>query len=245
MNIKDEENRLFEEWKQSNDKPVGDFVPDGTVNPKRFHVANKKLLFVLKEANMTEGPDSNEDSKERSPVPFDLRQYLVEGAEGSTWNNVTRWTRGILNLENDLNWCAHKLGNVDNDCRKKYLPEICALNLNKWGGGGFTKESEFRESVMKDVPFIRKQLSLYLDNCKLDFVICCGSIVWELLMGTIIKEQNPNSEAYTNRGVVYKRLPTGTIVINYYHPQAHWPAHMLYYTLIDAVRELSDSTRSN
>ena len=226
--LTDRENELFKEWSEE----LGDglFVKDGAVDPDAHESCRVKLLFVLKEVNDPEGGG------------WDLRKFLKGGGRASTWNNVARWVEGIeAVVEGGVNrWNDQK---ITEEQRKKWLWRIVVVNLKKTPGGGSTDLDELRKAACRDRDRLEQQLSLYSP----DYVIMCGSRVADLLVGAESKSKGiyaHDEEAWlcTARGIWYREIDA-TPFIWYWHPQAHVPAKLLHYGLIDAVRELADRRR--
>ena len=95
-NLNERENALFEEWEHNLGQQGESFVRDGAVCGETYQSTTPRLLFLLKEVNDPEGGN------------WDLREFLREGGQGPTWNNVTRWTRGILALPELLAPISHQ-----------------------------------------------------------------------------------------------------------------------------------------
>jgi len=73
MSILESEKKLFTEWEG---KRKG-FVKDGVVLERDYLSSNPKIAFILKEVN----------SKD---VGWDLREFVKQGGQPRTWNNVAR-----------------------------------------------------------------------------------------------------------------------------------------------------------
>ena len=71
MSMTEEENTLFERWKEEHSL----FVPDGAVDETAFHAASPSILFLMKEVNSKEGG-------------WDLREFLRGGGRSATWNSA-------------------------------------------------------------------------------------------------------------------------------------------------------------
>ena len=219
--VAEEEDRLFEDWASGHKS----FARDGIVDADEHASSPVKLLFVLKEVNDPGGGG------------WDLRQFLRNGGRESTWNRVTRWVEGIQRLPCIVPWSELSL-QVDNDRRKRALRKIAAVNLKKEPGGGEADDDKVREAAQRDRKFISAQLSLYAP----DYVICCGKIVADLLVGAEsigVYPLNNNEWMSTRRGVRYRTVD-GTPHIAYYHPQARIAGNIIHYGLIDAVAELAE-----
>lgn len=217
--IREEEDRLFQTWAARR----SGFVPDGIIDSAEYSRSPIKLLFVLKEVNDPDGGG------------WDLRKFLRDGGRWQTWNTVTRWVEGIHALPDIVPWdevSAH----VDDDRRMRALSKIAVVNLKKEPGGGNANDNDVRDAAQQDREFISAQLSLYAP----DFVICCGSLVADLLVG------DGNIGVYSLKGTnwvtaksgVWYRTVDGTPHIEYFHPQARIRSNLIHYGLIDTVAEL-------
>jgi len=92
MSIRNLEEKLFDEWQEKlgynlENKKI--FVRDGLVDEKSYFKAPVKILYLLKEVN---GGDRD----------WDLREYIENGGRAATWDNITRWTKGILKYKEEL-----------------------------------------------------------------------------------------------------------------------------------------------
>ncbi len=216
--LAEQEERLFAAWQSRHEW----FVRDGVVDADEYARSPVKLLFVLKEVNDPGGGG------------WDLREFLRDGGRGQTWNTVTRWVEGIHRLPNDVPWS--EVCEVDQDRRKRALRKIAVVNLKKHPGGGQADYEEVRQTAERDRNFVSAQLSLYDP----DFVICCGTLVADLLLGTKsigVYSLDDANWMSTRRGVWY-RVVNHTPHIAYHHPQARVPGNLVYYGLIDALAEL-------
>ena len=217
--IAEREERLFDAWSSGRES----FVRDGIVDADEYGRSRVKLVFVLKEVNDSGGGG------------WDLREFLRNGGRGPTWNTVTRWVEGIERLPHIVPW--GELERVDNDRRKPLLRKIAAVNLKKEPGAGVADYDQLREATRRDRRLISDQLALYTP----DFVICCGSVVTDLLFAAEpigVYRRNDDHWKSTRRGVWYCHV-NGTPHIAYFHPQARMPGNLVHYGLIDAVAELA------
>jgi len=211
MTIKDSENELFKNWRR---KYKDKFVEDGIVNEKAYLNSSPKLLFVLKEVNDSDSGD------------WDLRKFLKKGGQWQTWNNVARWVEGIRMLPNEIHW--EKLGKINLKRRKKALSFIAAINIKKIPGGGYSNNDELDRFARENKDFLKKQFGLYNS----DVIVCCST--WYLLEELFGKF---NDSKWTSRGVRFCEYK-GKFIVDYWHPQARYPAQFLYYGLVDALREI-------
>lgn len=217
MSLEKRENALFLEWKKNRTK----FVPDGLVNEHAYLKSDKRLLFVLKEVN------SDGDG-------WDLREYLREKNNRSqTWNNITRWVIGIRRLGENLNWKGDKLDKINTELRIQTLRSICVINLKKSPGGHTTNEKDLVGIAKEDREYINKQFSFYNP----DITICCGTIV-SSLFNELIRFESPIKQKTSARGIEYHEHKRKKYIISYSHPEARVQDNLLYYGLLDAIREI-------
>lgn len=151
MNIKQEENLLFEEWKKK--QGYSSFISDGVFDEEEWKKQEYKILFVLKEANWKNGN-------------MDLCKYLLSEPKLSywkTWNNIARWTKAIL-------VGGEYPERVTPKDKTYWLRKIAAMNLKKIGGGSVAQDNIIFDYAKSDRVFIKRQIELY----KPDIIICCG-----------------------------------------------------------------------
>ena len=218
MEIVEEEEKLFAEWRKRHDK----FVYDGVFDENAYLSSKLKLLFLLKEAN-------SDDSD------WILEDRVQTNKDRSTWDDLARWAYGISKLPEDVPWSEARQIGADSDGelrRDEILRPIAAMNLKKCPGKGRTYEKEFLEVVKRDKDLIREQFDLY----KADLVVCCSSIVARAIshaLGTLVWSE----WSETNSGIKWLRYQGG-LIVSYVHPEAHCPDNLKYAGIVAAVREL-------
>ena len=84
MSIKEREEFLFQKLREKDP----DIVADGVICEQEFLNARYKIVYILKEVN---GGKS-----------WDLRDFVYEGGRPQTWDNIARWTEGILSWEKEF-----------------------------------------------------------------------------------------------------------------------------------------------
>jgi len=212
MKISQKEKELLDDWSFDRDE----FVSDGIVDEDKFLQASPSICFVLKEIN---------GKKDKS---WDLRNFLREGGRPQTWDNVSRWTHGISNLRDDIEWSKYQL--ISEKFRIKELSKIAAFNLKKSSGGHTTIANNLNNAVEQDRQYIKKQFELY----EADITICCGTggqLKWALGLEDM-------EWSTTRRGVQYLEYNSGKFIVSFSHPAARVRDSFLHYALIDAVREI-------
>ena len=206
--MKEEQIKLFEKWRPE----YKNFIPDGIVDEQAYLDSPIKILYLLKEVN------GGED--------WDLCDFLKEGGRPQTWDNITRWTIGIHQWEREIQWS--EIENITNEKRIETLNKICAVNVKKESGSSVADSGNLLKAVENDREKLQQQLAIY----KPDLIVCCGT---EWLYEKIYQcnlEWN-----MTSRGIWFARHKE-SIVISYSHPEARVKDCLLYYGLIDAVREI-------
>lgn len=212
MSILQAENALFDRWRES----VPSLVSDGVVDEQHFLESAPRLVFVLKEVNDT-----------RDGGGWDLRAFLREHWRPQTWDPVSRWVYGIRHIGRDLAW--PDVMALPEEQLRAALRSICAVNIKKSPGSHTAVGAEVDAAAKRDKELLLSQLSLYSPA----IYIWCG-VSPELLYGSTVQWQT------TERGVRHAMLSdTGDRIIQFAHPSVRAPRHMVYYSLIDAVRAIA------
>jgi len=210
MSLRTEEDKLFEAWKVNR---LG-FVADGIVDEHLYLASTIRLLFVLKEVNDLTGGG------------WDLREFMRSGGRPPTWDNITRWVEGVRALPKNILWSD--LQKIDTARRCKALESIGVVNVKKSPGTHTTNALLLKEVAEQDSEYFVRQINLYNPN----LIICCGvANIFHDLMGR-------PTWLVTRRGVSYYEFRPGCFVVAYAHPEARCANNLLYYGLIDAIREI-------
>lgn len=211
MSIKAEENLLFDDLRAC----IPEAVYDGIVDESSFLSARYRIVYVLKEVNGGEN--------------WDLREYIYNGARPQTWDNIARWTKGILSWEKDFSW--KELQENNEERRKTELKKIAAINLKKTSGKQVSNRREIHNAAKLNSEIIRKQVTLY----KAHFIILCGTT--DAFMDACYKGKDIPWQM-TQRGIWYF-VDKESVIISFAHPEARISDNFLYYALIDAVKEIN------
>lgn len=214
MGIRTQEDALFQEWRAARQR----FVADGVADEDAYSASERRILFMLKEVNDPEGGG------------WDLRQFIKDGGRSHTWSNVTRWVEGVRNLSMDIRW--EDLEQVDNNRRARALRSVAAVNLKKTPGFHTSDAGEVASIAAQDKVFLNRQIGLY----DADLIICCG--VSDTFHWLVEFESQPKWKR-TSRGIAYHEYKPGKFVVAYAHPEARVADSILYYGLIDAIREIT------
>ena len=200
---------LFDKWRILHPE----LVTDGIIDEEAYTKSKIKILYLLKEVNGGEN--------------WDLCEFIAGGARAQTWNNITRWTMGLQNLDKDIPW--NDMENITENQRKEILKSVCVVNVKKTSGGHTADSKKLEEAAEEDSAFLRKQLAIY----EPEVIICCGT---DWLYFDYIYNYKPKWEM-TSRGIWYVR-DEEKIIISYSHPEARTKDCLLYYGLVDAVKEI-------
>lgn len=211
MGIKAEEDLLF--------KKLRIFLPetvcDGVVDEKIFLSARYRIVYILKEVN--------------GGAVRDLRDFLYNGGRPQTWNNIARWTKGIFSWEKEFCW--EELQENNEERRNEELKKIVAINLKKTSGKSIADEKQIYRSAILNREIMNQQLKLY----NADYIILCGTT--NAFMESCYKDKKIVWQM-TQRGIWYF-IDGDSVVISFAHPEARISDNFLYYTLLDAVKEIN------
>jgi hypothetical protein len=205
---------LFEKW-ENKIGPI--FCRDGVIE-EEFYLKSK-VVFLMKEVN----------AKGKA---LDLKYFLnAKKGKAQTWDNVSRWIYGLLNRDREIEWTE-----INSDHMASLRPEMlryaCVVNLKKTSGGGSTVKQELREQGFEDKDLIVDQLNLYDPK----IIIGCGSDVTDVYK--VITGVQKEDWKQTRRGIWYIHTPGRPLYISYIHPEARVKDCLIYYGLIDAVKEI-------
>ena len=210
MSIKEREELLFQKLREKDP----DIVADGVICEQVFLNVRYKIVYILKEVN---GGKS-----------WDLRDFVYEGGRPQTWDNIARWTEGILSWEKEFSWSEMEMDNEQRRLRE--LKKIAAVNLKKTSGGHTSNNGEIYRAAVDHHDIIKEQIDLY----KADFIICCGTEY--AFMDACYKDREVDWKM-TSRGIWYFR-DGKSVVISFSHPEARVKDAYLFYALTDAVKEI-------
>ena len=205
------ENTFLDDWAAK----VQGFIRDGIVNHEFYWNSKIRILLLLKEVNGGEN--------------WDLRKFLQEGGRKQTWDNVTRWIIGINDLERDIPWA--ELESITKDQRISALQQIAVVNVKKTSGGHTSVSEQIAAAAINNGEMLCKQIDMYQP----DIIICGGTS--GSYFDSITRYSNPDWKQ-TKHGIWYVVEPTGRIIVEYSHPEARVKDCLLYYGLVDAVREI-------
>lgn len=216
MSITEKENELFIRW--SANRPG--FITDGVPDEGAYQASEPKIMFVMKEV---------EDPGEGSG---DHREFLRCGASPQPWNHITRWVIGLRQLDEDIAWNLFEDVSVQH--RSGTLRSICVMHLIKTPAGHAAQNPGLESTEQEDKKNLNAQFRLY----DADLVICCGAATSDIFHSLITFEPSPVWQT-TKRGIRFHEYGPQKYVVSYSYPEARVQDCLLYYGLVDAVREMS------
>ena len=213
MSMKIKQDELFERWRAQ--RP--NFVADGIVNEVAYLKAPRRLVFILKEVNSP--GEGNWDLVE---------SQLRSGASKLTWINMAIWTHGLINLEREIEWKLYDSRDVD--FRIESLKYGCYVNIKKSPGESTADEKLINNEALSDAIFIREQINTYDPH----LIICAGT------GDTFFDVCNYQEKSWnrTSRGMYYFLNENGIPVLSCPHSSARVSSNILYYSIMDAAREV-------
>ena len=227
------ENELFEEWKNKIPKEESNyFIPDGIVDYEKWKVSKIKILFFLKEANV--------DVKNVNKIDFDERKYLLKYNEeykkshSPTIDVVIQWAYGIeCCLDSYKKWEDVLKICQDEKTQDEMLEQIALVNAKKIPGGGTVNWSDFDKYMNEkiNVEYLFEQMNMYESQ-----IVICGKTAWilEKYGPEEFKSQNWKE---TSRGIRFLQYKN-SFFIDYVHPNVRAPKNIVFYALIDAIKEI-------
>jgi hypothetical protein len=223
-NIALKEKELFDEWRIK----TSNLSEDGLIDYTSYINSKLKILYLLKEVNSEEG--------------FNLKDFVKQGGRTQTWDNIARWTYGILNHDKNFEW--DEIEKIKNkDLRREWLKFIGVMNIKKTPGGHTANSKALWKGSSQGKDFLQRQFDLYYENkeTRPDIIIACGTETSNFFH-EIVPFATDKYWLHTKRGVPYYEFETDNYFVKYAHPEARVSDNLLFYGLIDAIRELKGST---
>lgn len=211
-------NKLFADWRAA--QPGHRLFLDGAVYAERYAAEPIRLLFILKEVNVSP-----------TEADWDLREYLRDGARAATWNNVTRWAQAVMDK---ASW--DQVTTIDEGNRKDVLGRVAVMNLNKRGGRACAKYQRLREAVDRDRERLRAEYAILAPN----LVVFGGDLTADVA-GEAIFDLPASAWTKTSSGVWVSRSPTDVPLVAMPHPQARRGAHDMFEAIVGALQLLGYS----
>jgi len=226
--LAERENAIFSEWKSSLPQEQRDnFIPDGIVDEEKWSEAKLKILYLLKEVN--------------GGADWDEREYLAGyntvqefiNTHSPSIDALITWTYGLTSGNVDEPWSQVLSATADKTIQSALLSKIGVVNFKKVSGFGVadSKSLDTFATEPSNQEMLRRQLALYHP----DIVICGGTAYY--LEALYREDFAAEKWRTTSRGVRYAKREN-TTYIDFCHPLIRAPRNMIYYSLLDAVKEI-------
>ncbi len=126
--------------------------------------------------------------------------------------------------------------------RKQILRSIIVMNLKKSPGENTAINYDVKNIAKHDMCFLNEQFQIYFKNKKSrpDIIICGGKSTSNIF-NSIIDIPNKNDWRMTERGIFYYEFDKNRYFIKYIHPAARISDNLIFYGLIDAIKEIVKS----
>lgn len=184
-------NALFEEWllpdekyyyeinKKNDNVPKYNpkaFVKDGIINEESYKRQDKKILFVLKEAYLSEINNEDHDMRKWLKLDDDKNVNNILNKSHATWRRIIEWTYGIRHSdENTAAEFPDELFTGRKDDIKRSAAEIfgtiAVMNIKKSYGRRRSNSTELKKNAYK----FRTQLKKEIEIISPDIIVCCGT----------------------------------------------------------------------
>jgi hypothetical protein len=202
MNLREKEDKLFQEWS----KNKTGFAKDGA--GKHFENQKTKFIFVGKETN-----DTNNG--------FDWREYLDEGVFYKSTNkpfkntyNLYRWAKFLL--EGEMSFGEYKKVVKNRNKRKDLFGRVAFMNIKKSTGGSSSNCNEIIHAGREDKDLIKQQIELYTDNGELKILFLLGNCIYTPVKEILGKAKD---KYYINNSRFIEIYDNNLFVVRFYHFQ--------------------------
>lgn len=207
-----EQNKVFEKHRKKYDE----FCEDGIVSAIDYTMSNFKICYILKETNSSTG--------------FDLAKFVREGCCGATWNNISRWTAGLV-----FGKKFDDVKSINKADRIKYLAPIAAINLKKTPGSASSDCKVIRQFARDDKAYIIDELKA-VDP---EIIICCGT--GDIFIEEILDKKSSDFEKVKDNDNLFYYWHNDKLIVKYRHPQ--WrrkTSKYLFENLVPYINKIID-----
>ncbi len=218
------------------------FIGDGAVNPEQFFRREPRIVFLAKDPNYKRPPNGETRDlfeKIRSggeEGEFALSKWRIGGRVLSRWlseihgDNLS-WEE-LEHKSNKIMWCLDK------------FQSLALVNIKKTAGRGINPEKqlgEYRAELDRHAseagPLLADQVRLY-DPV---IVVACGT--GHGILEHLFPKINLLGKR-TRRGWDFYEIGDERFrIVTYYHFSGRTDSRMLHYGLVDAIKEIVDSTQ--
>jgi hypothetical protein len=197
------------------------FIRDGIIDSGRWSQAQRKVLFILREAH-GEADDI---------VGWDLREVIRnewEGPKYKIWWTIAYWAYGILRASPD-HFPPMPDDDIAFEAAREALLSTAAINIKKSGGSSSSDWEDLVSYANEDGALIRQQIELIAPE-----IVVCGN-VWSLIQ-----------DLWQGSRQVYDGvwIANGRAFIDFWHPANQFPNRLNYYALAALLQNSGALNRS-
>ena len=209
MNLKTHQ-ALLNKWQGREPHTTATFISDGPIDPNRWSRAERRVLFLAKEAYGEMGPGKTWDLPE-------LVREEWKGPKYKFWWTLGYWAYGIQRLTNG----AIPSSPMDSERWEEVTEAVLAsavVNIKKSGGKSSSSDDDLRKYVVEDRDLLKQQVASLSPHV----VVCCNT--WSLVKEYVWPRAKQISELVHSID--------GTLVLDFWHPANRYPNVMSYYTAL-------------
>ena len=202
--------QLFAEW-QSREPHTGKlFITDGPIDPQRWASAEKRVLFVAKEAY------GEKDTSGTWDLPTLVRE-VWGGPKHKFWWTCAYWALAIqkttISQIADFPKFTENYGPA-----REALKESAILNIKKSAGLSGSSDEDLTRYATSDGDLIARQFKVLDPNV----AIFCNT--WHL-----VRHLFPEAREVSQFVSIWSDPPR--VLINYWHPANQYPDSVMFYAL--------------
>ncbi|MBG6111360.1 hypothetical protein H4V97_000466 [Flavobacterium sp. CG_23.5] len=186
-------------------------IIDGKINPTEYDNASCKILWILKEANV-----SAEDKEKELNIceGFDNDWHKKNALSVPTFRKMIYATFGILNP--NIEWANIPYANQE---AYKVVKQIAYININKFPADSSSNDKEIKEAynegkveLLKQIEYLNPNIIIFGNTLKYFEYEDLSKINWD-----ISKTEKKYADKNTNNTAFYIISPD-KLCINAYHP---------------------------
>jgi len=240
--------KLFEEWHTSNcwrmssqyktrGKEV--FVSDGFVKYDKYKEANRKILFITKEAHLGDAKNwDNYEDGEKIDLLEDVRKNDEIETPRIFWRRLAEWAYAVLNTtetkQADIREIIEGICGSNKDWQQVMdnksdaLSKVALINIKKAAGDTTTDQDKFAyflESV-KNKEEYKEKLAKEIKIINPDIIVCCGT--FEIFRNEIIENKDSLVQK-RNRLYELNENEICATVVDYFHPSSRINSDLAFY----------------
>lgn len=202
---------LMKRWSKKPIHKGNNFIEDGIIDLARWQKADRKILFLLKEAY----------------GDYENLCWLIKdewnGPKYKTWKTVSYWLYGLRKMQPDSIPAFPKKQSEIDECNE-FLLSSAVVNVKKSKGTSSSDYDDIMKYTEEDADLLREQILLINPE-----IIVCGY--------TFDFFEKFWRESITPVGdTEFVSRTHNHIIVNFWHPANHYPDDMCYYALCAVMK---------